>query len=97
MVIISESLYSFEIFDQVVKANSEITLEPKFINITGPYARFLSKNRIKSVTIYEFDDSNFSEALKYISDRFQACVKLPGYSINTKFFYEERELSALSK
>ena len=97
MVIISESLYSIDIFDQVVKSISEITHVPEFISITGPYARFLSKKNIKSITMYEFDDSKFSEAYEYIVDRLHACSKLSGYSIKTKVWYQEQQLSALSK
>ena len=97
MVIIFESLYLIEIFDQVVKGISEITHVPEFIDINGPYARLLSKNRIKSITIYEFDDSNFSEAYEYILDRLQACSELSGYSIKTKVCYNEKKLIALSE
>ena len=95
MVVISESLYSSESSEEIVKRISEITPLPKFLSINGPYARFISKIRVKSIIIYEFDESKFSEALEYIAKRLASCDGISGYTYNTKIWYEEKKLSGL--
>ena len=55
MIIISECLYSAKNSKEIVKRTSQIAPLPKFLSVNGPYTRFITKYRIKSITIYEFD------------------------------------------
>jgi len=51
MIIISESLYPLESSEEIVKRISEMPPPPDFISLKGPYARFILKSRIKSISI----------------------------------------------
>jgi hypothetical protein len=69
VVIITESLYDEKSSEEILKRISKIAPLPKFLSINGPYGRFISKSRVKSIAIYEFNESNFLEALEYIAKR----------------------------
>ena len=95
MIIISESLYPLESSEEIVKIFSEMPPLPDFISLKGPYARFILKSRIKSISIYEFGDLEFAKAFEYISSRISSCNGVTGFTYNIRIWYEERELFSL--
>jgi len=95
MIIITESLYYVKSYEEILKRISEITPLPESLSINGPYARFISKSLIKSIAIYNFHESKFSEALKYIAKRLSSCDGIPGYTYHTNIWQDEKRLSDL--
>jgi hypothetical protein len=95
MIIISESLYPLESSEEIVKIFSEMPPLPDFISLKGPYARFILKSRIKSISIYEFGDLEFAKAFEYIYSRISSCNGVTGFTYNIRIWYEERELFSL--
>jgi hypothetical protein len=61
----------------------------------GPYARFITKSLIKSIVIYEFNESNFLEAIEYITKRLSSCDGISGYRYHAKIWENETILSDL--
>ena len=92
MIIISDSLYPLESSDEIVKRISEMPPLPDFISLKGPYARFISKSRIKSISIYEFGDLEFPKAFEYIANRISSFSGVNGFTYNIRIWYEEQEL-----
>ncbi len=92
MIIILEIIYSLESSEKIAKRISKLPPLPNFISLKGPYARFISKTRIKSLSIYEFDESEFLNAFEYIVKRTSSCESLEGFSYNTRIWYEEQKL-----
>ena len=82
MIIISESLYPLEGSDEIAKR----------ISIMPPLPGFISKSRIKSISIYEFGDLEFPKAFEYIAKRISSCSGVNGFTYNIKIWYEEQEL-----
>ena len=95
MIIITESLYDVKSYEEIHKRISEITPLPESLSINGPYARFISKSLIKSIAIYNFHESKFSEALEYIVKRLSSCDGIPGYTYHTKIWEDEKRLPDL--
>jgi hypothetical protein len=95
MVIISESLYPLESSEEIVKRISEMPPLPDFISLKGPYARFILKSRIKSISIYEFGDLEFAKAFEYITNRISSCDDVTGFTYNVRIWYEEQKLVSL--
>ena len=92
MIIISDSLYPLESSDEIVKRISEMPPLPDFISLKGPYARFISKSRIRSFSIYEFGDLEFPKAFEHIANRISSCSGVSGFTYNIRIWYEEHEL-----
>lgn len=95
MVIITESLYNEKSSKEILKRISKISPLPKSLSIKGPYAKFISKSLIKSIAIYEFNESKFFEALEYIAKRLSSCDGIPGYTYNAKIWEDEKKLPSL--
>jgi hypothetical protein len=95
MVIITESLYYSKSSKEIDKRISKIKALPKSLSISGPYARFISKSLIKSITIYDFNEPKFLEVLEYITKRLSSCDGVSGYSYHAKIWDEEKRLSDL--
>ena len=89
MVIITEILFYSKSLKEITSRMSKINPLPKFLSINGPYSRFLTKGLIKSITIYEFNDSNLLGAVEYISKRLSSCEGLPGYRYHAKIWEKE--------
>lgn len=92
MVIITESQYYSKSSKEIAKRISKIEPLPKSLAIKGPYARFLTKYLIKSIIIYEFNESNFLEALEYITKRLSSCDGISGYRYDAKIWEDETKL-----
>lgn len=92
MIFICEVFYPFECTDEIVKRISDLPPLPDSIILKGPYARFISKKRIKSLSIYEFEDSEFLNAFEFIVRRLSSCENIDGFSYNIRIWHEEHEL-----
>jgi len=92
MIIITESLYYSKSSKEIAKRISKIKPLPKSLSMKGPYARFLTKYLIKSIIIYEFNESDFLEALEFISKRLSSCDGISGYRYDTKIWENETTL-----
>jgi hypothetical protein len=89
MVIITESLFYSKSLKETTSRMSKVKPLPKCLSANGPYSRFITKGLIKSITIYEFDDSRVLEAVEYISKRLSSCDGLPGYRYHAKIWEKE--------
>ena len=93
MVIITENLFYLKSLKEINSRMSKIKPKPKSLTMNGPYAKFITKGRIKSITIYEFNESKFLEAIEYISERLSSCDGLPGYSYHAKIWEKQMHVS----
>jgi len=59
----------------------ELTALPESINKLGPYLRNQGEKDYQIVALYEFDQSEFSEAWEYLSEQLDAFRGIPEYSL----------------
>lgn len=89
MVIITENLFYLNSLKEINSRMSKIKPIPKSLSMNGPYARFVTKELIKSITIYDFNESNLLEAIEYISECLSSCEGLPGYRYHAKIWEKQ--------
>lgn len=93
MVVISECLYSSKVSKEIIKRTLQMMPLPEFLSINGPYTIMKTKYLIKSITIYEFDESKFLEALEYIGLRLSNYRSVPVYDYHINIWNHEESFS----
>ncbi len=85
MVIISTLTYPPEQVKEVVKRFRELPPVPSYMNLKGPYVNGEVGVGIKTVSLYEYDQSKTKEALEYVGSRLARFFGVPGvtYSVHT--------------
>ena len=70
----------------------ELTALPESINKLGPYLRNQGEKDYQIVALYEFDQSEFSEAWEYLSEQSDAFRVIPEYSLAVTIFDKGSEV-----
>ena len=70
----------------------ELTALPESINKLGPYLRNQGEKDYQIVALYEFDQSEFSEAWEYLSEQLDAFRGIPEYSLAVTIFDKGSEV-----
>jgi hypothetical protein len=91
MVIIGILSYPPESSKEMAKRFLEQPPLPTYITMKGPY--FISElgEGIKSIVIYEFDQSKFSEANQFIITRYTKYYGVPGFTYSVHTWLETKE------
>jgi hypothetical protein len=61
------------------------------MTMKGPYILGDSEKGIRSILIYEYDNSKLAEALQAVGDRFTNYFDVPGYTYSLTAWYEASE------
>jgi hypothetical protein len=88
MVIISLTSYPPESAKEVGKRFVEFAPLPDYITMKGPYINSVMGDGIKGITIYEFEDSKYSEASKFLNERVAALFGVPGFTYSIGHWLE---------
>jgi hypothetical protein len=91
MVIIVTMAYPPESAKEIVKRFKEQPPLPAYITLRGPYAIGEVGVGIKVITIYEYDQSKFSEAMDFLGARYAKYVGVPGYTYSIQTWVELKE------
>ena len=91
MVVIGMLSYPPESSKEMAKRFLEQPPLPPYITMKGPY--FLSElgEGIKSIVIYEFDQSKFSEVNQFIVTRYTKYYGVPGFTYSIHTWLEAKE------
>jgi len=99
MVLISMMSNPPESGNEMMRRSKQLPRLPEYIRTIGPYISSTVGQGIKTLTIYEFEDSKFAEASKRINSILQAFIGVPGFTfsvevwIKAKDAYQSFELS----
>jgi len=64
---------------------------PSYITLKGHYVSSKAKEGIRSVSIYEFDQSKFPEAFQFVTTRFTRYYGVPGFTYSVQPWHEASE------
>jgi hypothetical protein len=64
---------------------------PEYIKTIGPYISSTLGEGIKTLTIYEFEDSKFAEASKLINTLFQSFIGVPGFTFSLEIWIKAKD------
>jgi hypothetical protein len=95
MVIMSLTSYPTESADQVGKRFLELPTLPEYINMIGPYINTVVGEGIKGITIYEFEESKYPEASKFLHDRAAKMLGIPGFTYSLEPWLEAQDALSL--
>jgi hypothetical protein len=91
MVIIGVLSYSPESIKSMAKPFMEQPLLPAYITLKEPYFSNEVGVRVKSISIYEFEQSKFSEAWEVITARHTKYYRVPGFTYSHNIWLEAKE------
>ena len=91
MVIIAFLSYPPESAKEMAKRLLEQPPLPAYITLKGHYISSEVGEGIESASIYEFDQSKFSEAFQFIITRCAKYFGVPGYTHSVKPWLEAKE------
>jgi hypothetical protein len=91
MVIIGSLSYPPESANEVVKRFVTEQPLPSYITAKGPYVSSELGCGIKSITIYEFDQSRASEAIQEMYTRYAKFIGVPGLTYSVNIWLEAME------
>jgi hypothetical protein len=91
MVIIGILLYPPEGSKEMAKRFLEQPPLPTYITIKGPYFSSELEEGMKSIVIFEFDQSKFSEANQFVITRFTKYYGVPGLTYSLHPWLEVKE------
>jgi hypothetical protein len=91
MVIITENTFPPGSAKDIGKAFLELPPLPDYITMKGPYINSDSEKGIRSILIYECDNSKLAEALQTVGDRVTNYFDVPGYTYSVNTWFEAQE------
>jgi hypothetical protein len=91
MVIIGIMSFPPEQSKEIGKRFLEFPPLPAYMSMKGPFISNEVGVGIKSITIYEFDQSKTLEAIEFISNRYTIFYSVPGYTCSTNTWLEAKE------
>jgi hypothetical protein len=80
MILISMIQNPPESAKEMVKRSMQMPRLPEFIKTRGPYIASVVGEGIKTLTIYDFEDSKYGEAMKHIGKSLGAFHGVPGFT-----------------
>ena len=64
---------------------------PEFVTLRGPWVSGMAEEKVKTVSIFEFEKSKEKEASDYIKGRYDAFLGVPDININIEEWVEVEE------
>ncbi len=98
MILISTISHPPESANEMMNRSKRLPRLPEYIKTVGPYTNSSVAEGIKTLTIYEFENSKFGEASKLINRLLQSFIGVPGFAfslevwVKTKNAYQPFEL-----
>ena len=91
MIIISLTSYPTESVKEIGKRFMEFPPLADYITMKGPYISSDIEEGIKGITIYEFDESRYAEAMNYLGERVASLFGVPGFTYSLKHWLEVQD------
>ena len=64
-------------------------------HFNSPYVNSVIGEGIKGITIYEFDDSKYVEASKFLNERMATLIGVPGFTYSLMHWLEVQDALSL--
>jgi hypothetical protein len=64
-------------------------------HISSPFVNSVIGEGIKGITIYEFDDSKYVEASKFLNERMATLIGVPGFTYSLMHWLEVQDALSL--
>jgi hypothetical protein len=91
MVIVAMALFPSEQSKEVGKRLGELPPLPTYMTMKGPYLTGELGSGIKSIALFEFDQSKTREAMDYVSDRYTKYIGISGFTYSVQIWLEAKE------
>ena len=91
MVIINLTSYPTDSSKAIGKRFLELPPLADYITMKGPYVNSVISEGIKGITIYEFDDSKYPEASKFLNERMATLIGVPGFTYSLMHWLEVQD------
>jgi hypothetical protein len=91
MIIISMISNPPESGKEMIKRSMQLPRLPEYIKTIGPFVRSAIGEGIKTLTIYEFDDSKYPEASKHIYKLLGSFYGVPGFTFSLEVWLRAKE------
>ncbi len=91
MVLIGVLSYPPESSKEMAKRFKDQPSLPAYITMKGPYFSSELGEGMKSIVIYEFDQSKYSEANQFIITRYTKYYGVPGFTYSVNTWLETKE------
>ncbi len=91
MIVISMMQNPPESAKEIVKRSMQLPRLPEFIKTRGPYITSAVGEGFKTLTIYEFEDSKFTEAAKLINKAMGAFYGVPGFTYSLQLWLRAKD------
>jgi len=91
MVLISMISNPPESGNEMMRRSKQLPRLPEYIRAIGPYISSSVGEGIKTLTIYEFEDSKFAEASKRINSLLQAFIGVPGLTFSLEVWIRAKD------
>jgi hypothetical protein len=91
MVIIACNSFPPESSTEVGKRLMQIPPLPPFMTLKGPFLISDVGTGIKSIAVFEFDQTKTAEAMEYVANRYAKYIGVPGLTYNVAIWFEVKE------
>jgi hypothetical protein len=91
MILISMIQNPPESAKEMVKRSMQLPRLPEFIKTRGPYISAAVGEGIKTLTIYDFEDSKYAEAIKHIGKLLGAFQGVPGFTYSIQVWLRAKD------
>ena len=91
MIIIAIVAYPTESSKEVGKRLKELPAPPAYVTIKGPYVSGEVGVGIKSIVLYEFEQTKTREAMEYVGNRLTKYFGVPGFTYSYNIWLEAKE------
>ncbi len=76
---------------EMISRSKQLPRLPEYIKTIGPYVSSTVREGIKTLTIYEFEDSRFADASKHINRLLQTFIGVPGYTFSLEVWVKAKD------
>jgi hypothetical protein len=76
---------------EMIRRSLQLPRLPEFIKTKGPYVKSAVGEGIKTLTIYEFEDSKFTEAGKIINKSLATFQGVPGFTYSLEVWVRAKD------
>ena len=91
MIIMTQASFPPSRSKELGKAFQDLPEMPDYITMRGPYIQGSEKKGIRSVAIYEIDNSRLAEALEHVGNRMVPYFGVEGFRYTIEVWYETLE------
>jgi hypothetical protein len=91
MVIVSQLSYPTESANQIAKRFIEAPPLPDFMTRQGPYVSSELSKGVRTLSIYQLDNSRLAEGIAFVSDYMSTFFGVPGFTFSMSQYLETEE------